>query len=259
MENEAEHYYLYLRRLLGCKTQTQVANKIGVSQPAITGWLKRNSFELIREHIINLGFDIAEIDEKVKNNDFSSLEAKALPKSPVDEFLKDNAFLAKEKFLYACEQYKITHEDIALATELSPDKLKNFIDSDNDANILADYDELLSKCFFQKYQTLMKNNVSIPEPKLKQFALTYNVKVRFPQPLFWLIWCCLGFLIFEKKMKAEEVEDFLDILIQNRVNFGDDLSAITTSEELIDVGLEKVEELLPKPKSDPVEEFIKLS
>ena len=87
-------------------------------------------------------------------------------------------------------------------------------------------------------------------------AETYLVEVKFPKPLFWLIWCCLGFFIFEEKMKAEEVEDFLDILIQNRDHFGDDLVSINTTEELIDTVLTKVKELLLKPKIDPIQEFL---
>ena len=64
---------------------------------------------------------------------------------------------------------------------------------------------------------------------------------------------------FEEKIKGEEVEGFLDILIQNRDHFSDDLATIATSEELIDTVLAKIEKIILKPKIDPVEEFVKQS
>ncbi len=242
MENEAEHYYLYLRRLLGCKTQTQVANKIGVSQPSITGWLKRNSFELIRQHIINLGFDITEIDEKVKNNDFSTL--------------KSNAFLVKEKFFLACKKYKIEDEDIATVANVPLELITTIKKEDIKTDALELDDELLAKCFLHKYNNFGKENITIKQSKKNEFAQLYFVTVAFPKPLFWLIWCCIGFFVLDKKIKAEEVEDFLDILIQNREDFDDDLVKIPSTEELIDTVLAKIEELLLKSTIDPIEEFL---
>lgn len=64
---EAEEYYEYLLKILGVKKQIHVAKKLGVSQPTVAGWLRRNAVDIIRSHISNLGVDIVKVDQEIKD------------------------------------------------------------------------------------------------------------------------------------------------------------------------------------------------
>lgn len=65
--NEAEKYYEYLLKILDVKKQIHVAQKLGISQPTVAGWLRRNAVDVIRSHILSLGGDVQKIDEAIKN------------------------------------------------------------------------------------------------------------------------------------------------------------------------------------------------
>lgn len=247
--NEAEKIIETIMDKEKLATHAQVANFLSIAASTLHGLITRNSVKTIKKHLRFKNFEIDEKEEQPLN----MADVRAQIKN------KDQNINEKEKFFLTCEKYKITLEDIAAVTETSVEEVKKRKKETIPTSIFGNYDELLSKCFFKKYQDLMRDRVATAEAKRTLFAETYLMTVKFPKPLFWLIWCCIGFFIFEEKIKGEVVEDFLDILIQNRKNFGDDLATITTSEELIDIVLAKVEDILLKPKIDPVEEFVKQS
>ena len=176
----------------------------------------------------------------------------------MDTETSSNVENEKGKFFLACEKYKITLEDITQQTNISVEKIKIFKNDETTTQIFGDYDDFLAKCFYEKYNELMRSQVRTTEAKRTQFAELYFVNIYFPKPLFWLIYICIGFYVAEGKIKPEEVENFLDILIENRQNFGSEISSIQSTEELIDTVLIKIEELLPKTDKNEVEEFVSL-
>ena len=237
--NEAEKIIETIMDKEKLATHAQVANFLGIAASTLHGLITRNSVKTIKKH---LRFKNFEIDEKEE------------PQKSIEQNINE-----KDKFFIACEKYKIEDEDIAAVIKISTEEVEKIKNESTPTRIFNDFDELLSKCFFKKYQDLMRDRVATAEAKRTLFAETYLMTVKFPKPLFWLIWCCIGFFIFEEKIKGEEVEGFLDILIQNRDHFSDDLATIATSEELIDTVLAKIEKIILKPKIDPVEEFVKQS
>lgn len=259
--NDAQKLINIIMRDLGFSRLIELSNYFKISNGSFHGWLKRNSVRTILKYCKKHGIDEGDLNYKLQNYDSYMSTPLSLFEQKIKEPQKsiEQNINEKEKFFFACEKYKITFEDIAAGAKISLEEVEKIKKESIPTRIFGNYDEFLSKCFFKKYQDLMRNRVATAEAKRTLFAETYLMTVKFPKPLFWLIWCCIGFFIFEEKIKGEEVEDFLDILIQNRKNFGDDLATITTSEELIDIVLAKVEDILLKPKIDPVEEFVKQS
>lgn len=234
---------------------SDLALYLGVTPGSISGWVKRNSINTIIKHAAKKRMDVNYLQKKIDefiNNEYQTLDAV----DDISNFLKQDQ---KEKFFIACEKYKITLENIASSAKISVEDVEKRKKENTPVRFFGDYDSFLSICFFEKYQGLMRERVSTTETKRTLFAETYLVTIKFPKPLFWLIWCCIGFFVLDGKIKAEDVEDFLDILIQNRKNFGDDISSIQTSDDLINTCLAKIEEFLPKSNINQVEEFIKQS
>ncbi len=252
---------------LGVKNYYELANYFGITAASLTGWITRNSVNAAIKHAHKKKMDVDKLLKKMDeiiesvNKKSSLLDNNIKRAAEVIEFSKNFSFSEKEKFFFACEKFKITHEDIAAAAKISTEEVEKIKNESIPTRIFSDYDEFLSKCFFEKYNEFMKKNVATTEPRRTKFAETYLTPIQFAAKphLFWLIYICIGFFVLNKKIEAENVENFLDILIQNRDHFGDNLSLINNTEELIDTVLTKIEELLPKPKIDPVEEFIKLS